>query len=214
MSIVEQIIREVKDVGKDVLSDFAGNLARNFAESRTPDLTRLITRENNLPYLWRYYFDERKKKASDSLLLRPEEKDIEGGDFGIFVHRFVASDTPWEVHNHPWAWSVSLILAGAYREIKYTWKPRLVAASIDSHRHIAEVGLTNRREAVFSPFDINTIDYHDAHRVELIGKECWTLFVHGPRKSTWGFANEKTGAFREIRVKTFEHGRPIKEKIT
>ena len=213
MGVVEKIIREVRDVGKGVLSDFAGDLAKSFAESRTPELTRLITRENNLPYLWRYYFDERKKKAPGSLLSRPVEKDIEGGNFGVFVHRFVASDTPNEVHSHPWEWSVSLILAGAYREIKYTWKPKLMTTSTETRRKIEAVELTNRREALFTPFDINTIDYHDAHRVELIGKECWTLFVHGPRKSTWGFANEGTGAFREIRVKTFEHGRPIKEKI-
>lgn len=214
MGVVEKIIREVKDVGKGVLSDFAGDLARGFAESRTSELTRLITRENNLPYLWRYYFNKRKKKAPNSQLSRPLGKDIEGGNFGVFVHRFVASDTPAEVHNHPWLWCVSLILAGAYREIKYTWKPKLMVASTETHRQIEAVELTNRREALFTPFDINTIDYHDAHRVELIGKECWTLFVHGPRKSTWGFASETTGNFREIRVKTFENGRPIKEKIT
>src|SRR5882672_4036627 len=34
----------------------------------------------------------------------------------IYIHRFRASDPEVEVHDHPWAWAISVILLGHYFE--------------------------------------------------------------------------------------------------
>src|SRR5437868_2995851 len=36
--------------------------------------------------------------------------------FGVFLHHFVGSDSPTEFHDHPWSWSLSLVLRGGYSE--------------------------------------------------------------------------------------------------
>jgi hypothetical protein len=63
---------------------------------------RLI-KVHNRPYLERYYI---------------------GSPFGrhVYLHRFLASDDPAQgVHDHPWDWSLSLIICGAYTEQR-RWK--------------------------------------------------------------------------------------------
>lgn len=84
-----------------------------------------------------------------------------------YLHHFVASDPDRGLHDHPWGWSASLVLAGGYREI--------------------------RREGsrFLRPGRINVIRGHDFHRVILPGGiDAWTLFIHGKRTKGWGFLRE------------------------
>jgi hypothetical protein len=85
--------------------------------------------------------------------------------FGIrvYLHRFVACDEDG-VHDHPFRYSLSMILAGWYYEDR--WARRYV-----------------RRW-------LNFIGPNDFHRVVLphhAPHDVWTLFSHVPRSKAWGF---------------------------
>jgi hypothetical protein len=143
---------------------------------------RLITRGiDKAPYFYRFY-------------ITPEDRDEEAS-VGYFIHKFVGSDPFEEVHSHPWEWCFSIILAGSYTEVRYKYE------KLNSSEPAA-IRLYDKKTRVLAPFDMNIIMHDDMHRVDLHGDACWTLFVHGPRRSTWGFANENTGAFREITRRT------------
>jgi hypothetical protein len=86
----------------------------------------------------------------------------------LLLHRFVASDPDHAVHSHPWAWAMSLILVGGYRETRC---------------------LPNgtRVEREYYPGDVNVILATDRHRIELLDGDCWTLFLAGPFLQQWSF---------------------------
>ena len=97
------------------------------------------------------------------------------GLFGwrAYIHRFIASDPDRGLHDHPWGWSVSLILSGGYREIRH--RPRTCKPV---ERRLRRLGVGR----------LNIIRGGDFHRVLLDpGQEAWTLFIHGPRVKGWGF---------------------------
>jgi hypothetical protein len=85
----------------------------------------------------------------------------------VFLHHFVASDPNDAVHSHPWAWSSSLVLVGGYREYRCTGERRTV------------------RE--YRPGDVNVLAASDQHRIELLDRDCWTLFLVGDYAQPWGF---------------------------
>lgn len=117
---------------------------------------RAISGDRGEPYLERYYL------------------------FGLFrvrayIHRFVASDPDRGLHDHPWGWSVSLLLVGEYREIRHGMMRRLL------------------------PGFFNLIRGKDFHRILLDpDEEVWTLFIHGPRVKGWGFLRD--GKYRPFAV--------------
>lgn len=81
----------------------------------------------------------------------------------IYLHRFVACDEDG-VHDHPFRWSLSCILAGWYHEDR--WAGRIVKRWL------------------------NLIGPNDFHRVVLPeneGRDVWTLFIHTARVKPWGF---------------------------
>lgn len=81
----------------------------------------------------------------------------------MYLHRFVACDEDG-VHDHPFRYSLSLILAGWYYEDR--WAKRYV-----------------RRW-------FNFIGPNDFHRVVLphhAPHDVWTVFMHVPRTKPWGF---------------------------
>jgi len=86
----------------------------------------------------------------------------------IFLHHFVASDAHDAVHSHPWGWSVSLILVGGYRESRCAGEGQVLV-----HDYL--------------PGDINVLEAEDRHRVDLLGADCWTLFLAGSFEKAWRF---------------------------
>lgn len=85
------------------------------------------------------------------------------GLFRVQIHRFVASD-PDGLHDHPWGWSRSVILAGGYAEER------------------------RDRKRARKPGHTYAMTGDTFHRVVLpAGGECWTLFIHGPYVKQWGF---------------------------
>jgi hypothetical protein len=89
----------------------------------------------------------------------------------VFLHRFVASDPDRGLHNHPWEWAASLVLAGRYLEALFD----PLGGFPQRMRHAGSF-------ASFGPDHL--------HRVLIVpGEDCWTLFVVGPRtaQNAWGF---------------------------
>lgn len=141
--------------------------------------------DNNTPYLYRYY-------------LEPDGEDIR-----CFLHKFVSSDAIGELHSHPWEWSVSIILAGAYVEHRTKGWANSGGSELsvkhDVH-HPLTVQLGKHEQKMVVPFDVNHIQHDDFHRVELCSEAVWTLFVHGPRKFDWGFVKEEYETEQTVRV--------------
>ena len=126
--------------------------------------SRVITRQDDKPYLWRGY-------------LLDGDDDVK---VNIFLHKFVSSDDPDLLHCHPWESSVSFILLGSYRETS--------AMGVDAPggRKILYPPVVRD----FMPGRKNIIKANTFHRVDLVTPEVWTLFIHGPRVQPWGFVEE------------------------
>jgi hypothetical protein len=87
----------------------------------------------------------------------------------VFLHHFVGSDPAVAVHSHPWGWSSSLILVGGYREERCR-------------------GAGDERDVrCYVPGDVNVLRPDDRHRIDLIGDDCWTLFLAGDLDKAWSF---------------------------
>lgn len=105
----------------------------------------------------------------------------------VYLHRFIASDPDKGFHNHPWIWASSWVLCGGYWELQFD-----PADAMQGHersnaclRHIIRGKAHWRRR-----FSAVTFRSDHLHRVVLEpGRECWTLFVAGPRTpdNVWGF---------------------------
>lgn len=92
----------------------------------------------------------------------------------LYLHRFMRSDEDRELHNHPWP-GRSLILVGGYLE------ERREADRVVEH--------------VYAPGDINALEANTFHRVDLLERDCWTLFWTGPKEQSWGFWDRDIGTF-------------------
>lgn len=94
------------------------------------------------------------------------------------LHHFLRSDDDRDHHNHPFRWSISLILAGGYTE----------------ERVLPDGRVRTRR---FRPGMWNVIRQNDFHRITLETAEhgCWTLFLAGHRVADWGFRDAVSGLF-------------------
>jgi len=117
----------------------------------------IMDRQNNAPYLERYY-----------VFL----KDRKWFPFNIFVHKFLKSD-PDDVHDHPWPYA-TLILKGGYFE----WVPIFD----NDGKKIAE--MCHWRGA--GHFRIcNAKSYHRIELDPEV--TAWSLFMPGPQLREWGF---------------------------
>jgi len=86
------------------------------------------------------------------------------GGVRVQIHRFLRSD-PDGLHDHPWGWSRSFILAGWY---------------IEERRDRTRVRKAGRT------YGMTGDTFHRVH-LPVGERECWTLFVHGPYVKHWGF---------------------------
>jgi len=117
----------------------------------------IMDRQNNKPYLERYY-----------VFL----KDRKRFPFNVFIHKFLRSD-PDDVHDHPWPYA-TLILKGGYWE----WIPEF-----DSNGNkLTEIrywrGPGHFRICKSRSFHRIELDPNIT---------CWTMFMPGPQQRNWGF---------------------------
>lgn len=109
--------------------------------------------------------------------------------FNVYLHQFLRSDDDRALHNHPWIFNASFLIAGQYRE-------HTIAYGGINHRKLYETG------------ELKFRGWNAAHRVELVNTyktvkdllennpvpaPCWTLFITGPVIQEWGFFCEKAG---------------------
>ena len=87
----------------------------------------------------------------------------------MFLHHFRSSDPLDQVHSHPWAWSCSLIVSGGYREFR------------------CEGRQTEPQVHDYEPGDTNILTAEVKHRIELLGKDCWTIFLASHVEQSWNF---------------------------
>jgi hypothetical protein len=146
-----------------------------------PERKRVIRRGGE-PYLTRWYLYGLPRRADGGLRFdyvgRPKDGNEDDAPFGIYLHEFHRSDVEQELHNHPWRWACSLLLVGGYREE-------------------LRVGEEVVKRNLFAG-DINVLKSDTFHRIELHGwrrQSCWSLFVAGPKISTWGFWDRETGEY-------------------
>jgi len=131
----------------------------------------IYDREGGTPYLSRWYLIG-KQRAEDPEIpgnLVDTTKSIwERLPVNLFLHRFHRSDDDGALHSHPWLWCVSFVLVAGYSE---------------ERRDVDKV-----KRHTIRPFTFNFLTNSTYHRVDLIdGKEAWSLFLVGPRVSTWYF---------------------------
>ena len=96
--------------------------------------------------------------------------------YRVYLHRFVASDPGRGLHNHPWNHALSLVLWGSYEETR-------MSPANDDNRLVKRQLKAGRS---------NFIDGSIFHRINLEpDRECWSLFIHGPKAKDWGFMQQK-----------------------
>lgn len=134
-------------------------MMRHWLYQLTAHLPARLIRIDGQPYLERYYL---------------------GSLFGVtaYLHRFVAPDQDRHVHDHPWPWAASLILAGHYIEETVRW----FTPSGGWQPHYV-------RRCWWRP---NLLGARTLHRIHSAAPDTWTLFVHGRRCKRWGFLEPLT----------------------
>jgi hypothetical protein len=138
----------------------------------------IFDRAGGSPYLSRWYILGRPYMADGSSPIdrfgNPKPEAVFPRGLGVYLHRFHRSDDDFALHNHPWAWARALILAGGYSEERRESDHRTV------RRHLR------------LPRDVVRIDADDFHRVDLLEEDSWSLFIAGPKSSSWGFWDRRT----------------------
>lgn len=113
-------------------------------------------------------------KGPERYLERYHLAELFGGAVTAYLHRFVAEDADEWVHDHPWRWSLAIVLTGGYVEERLIWFDPLTGWAARWRR----IGGWRR---------LNLIRGGDFHRITKSQPETWTLFIHGPRVKGWGF---------------------------
>jgi hypothetical protein len=106
--------------------------------------------------------------------------------WSVYLHHFLRPDRDRELHNHPWRWALSLVLVGGYEEDRF-----------------GDDGVVYTRRVRFASL-IRHGDFHRIRRLRL--HHAWSLFIAGPKVSSWGFLDPETREFTYSR-EFFARGR-------
>lgn len=126
---------------------------------------RHIPRHGGRPYLERR---GREQTVEDA------RRDRERGTWRWRLHHFVGPDDAGH-HNHPFKWAFSIVLWGGYTE-------EVLAHEKCDWGCCNWTEVTTRRVRWF-----NWIPNGKYHRIVKLHGDVWTLFVTGPRVTSWGF---------------------------
>lgn len=96
---------------------------------------------------------------------------------GCYLHQIIRSDDERALHNHPWP-NLSILLWGGYIEVM----PKRGRHFEDwMTPHVPQVHVGRR------PGDIVFRRPGAAHRLIIMDRPAWSLFIIGPRIREWGF---------------------------
>jgi hypothetical protein len=101
--------------------------------------------------------------------------------FNVMLQRAHRSDDALQLHNHPWKWCLSLVLAGGYVE------ERRAERRCACHYPRCDHQLYGIERRVVKPWRLNLVRAEDFHRIELRESDCWSLVIAGRRVQDWGF---------------------------
>lgn len=136
----------------------------------------LLVAPGGVPYLERWYLTPAGKGRFAQWWRRHLPR--------VFLHCFLASDPDRGWHSHPWTWAKSWILAGEYFESR----PRLNLNHLFGSQ--ASPLYTDQWQH-HGPGSVNRIYAEDFHKVKLISRRVWTLFIVGPlHGQEWEFMSE------------------------
>jgi hypothetical protein len=103
---------------------------------------------------------------------------------GVFLHCFLSSDPDRGWHSHPWQNAWSVILCGEYFESRPKLNLNHLFGNTDTPVYVDQW-------QHYGPGRINKIGAEDFHKVKLISRRVWTLFIVGPLHGReWEFMNE------------------------
>lgn len=97
----------------------------------------------------------------------------------LFLHNFHRPDEDTELHNHPWAAAIAIVLSGGYVEER------------KSHLGDRVYKRPVRR------FSVNILFADTFHCVASLDRDTWTVMLTGPRVQDWGFWDRLTGEFEQ-----------------
>lgn len=118
--------------------------------------------------------------------------------FGVYLHQFFMGDSERHLHNHPWHWFCSIILAGGYTETLGRFVNRAKITCEDGMWRIRPTKAMVRDDYVRG-IGIRFQNGNTFHTIREIPKpgKTWTLFIRGKRVRKWGFFVEETGKFEQ-----------------
>lgn len=169
---------------RDLLASYVSLAVEKFV-ARLPPPRVIYDRSGRFPYLSRYYLTGTPRMPDGSEPFaggEPRKGIIWPESPALYLHHFHRGDDDKALHNHPWRWAVSLVLVGGYSE----------------ERRVTEPRTTYRVERrLVRPGALNFISHNTFHRVDLLdpAEGSWTLFLTGPRVSSWGFWDRVTHEF-------------------
>lgn len=159
----------------------------------------IMDREGGTPYLSRFYIFGGPCSLEDDVDEYGQMKKVAAWKslpVNLYLHCFHRSDDDRATHSNPWRWAVSLILVGGYRE----------------ERRVGTSPNYRVESRVVRPGSLNVIRADDFHRVDLLEKDCWSLFLAGPKAKTWYFWDRDTGETLHWRAFIAKkRGQPIEE---
>jgi len=132
------------------------NLILRWARSRTPDF---IIGGAERPYLRRHWLIPRNRF------------------FNVYVHEFLRSDDDRALHDHPWLFNASWLIAGSYCE-------HTIRAGGIVEKMVRVAGAWKFR---WGPAPHRVELLQDPFAETLHELPCWTVFITGPRVRNWGF---------------------------
>jgi hypothetical protein len=101
----------------------------------------------------------------------------------VYLHHYLAPDDDQGMHDHPWDWARSLILAGGY------WETRPKCECIVFGRG-ARVFTQNVLRLPGDTYKLRGEDFHRITDFTEGSSSSWSLFMHGPYTKGWGYAIE------------------------
>ena len=93
--------------------------------------------------------------------------------FRVFIHHIPHGDHDRVMHNHPWRWAWSLIIAGGYTEVR------------------RDPSYVHQKWVSYNRWSVVRWTLHTYHRILAVDPGTYTLFIAGPRTGLgWKFEGQ------------------------
>ena len=112
-----------------------------------------------------------------------------------YLHRFVGDDPARGLHDHPWPWAYSLIIAGEYIEVRRDGARRVRwfnSLRGDTFHRVRLPQHSGTHRETFSYANTDRL-FEDSRFATTNQTPCWSLFIHEAKANKpWGFWRDTT----------------------